>query len=1002
MDFILKKLENRIALCDTGSYDYITYLRERIEYCLFLIVGYLWKNLSRIDQEKRELLIDNLKSLSIGHVVQMIKTLDIDKEILSEKSCRQLLDRYPAIRNSKIGHGYVMASNIASELIPFYDDLCTKITLIKEHYDLIVIKQGDEQCYHGFRFPWDRNGEGERWSCDKEAFRTDEKDFPRTYIFHQGKYIKISPFVFLDDHGLRYYVFSSMAEKLLGKVKMCRLLDNEAEEERLTFTFQELVSMCESDGTRQISHSNGTIMNIFQKNYSQYIDVGIGRLVEDFLKRNRSSVAATIWGHGGVGKTACIQYVCQKLFDETVKTFAYIIFVTAKDRIYNTKLGKIDEATGNVQRYNEVVEAISRILFGISQLNLDDTDSLAEYVRQIGEYDDRILIIIDDYETFEDSEKEKIAEFISSLDINHHKVIITTRNKRFVIGESIPSNELTLTQTKDFLQRVVEYEYPDHLESVRNLLQNEATMAKIQDATSGRPIFVYQFVHLYVQRGYKDELLSGLRESKDAREFLYGRIYNYLSTQAKDVFVTLSQVVSSDLLFRYDVLEHVLSKSIPDREILAAAQEELEKQRVIEQYNSVCGRIYSNEVLEIMEEYYKKCPSAFRHTIRNLLSSIGGKDIKGSVMEALLDEANRSRILGDNEQETMEKYRRVLNNEKCPYDIRKKALKNLSDYFANNRLAPQSAINVLEEYLPMFNGDPEIFIIYIMLLWSQGRSQDRQQERPQDEGRDKGNKKKANKEIRKFFAVEGRKKTNEKYLTLFALGVGYCISYDMDYHQYENDSLRERQLKETFNEYGKVLFNYVSKQASRDYPPATKHNIRVALVQTVQLCSELGRNETTDATINYGLKICAYLSEEIQAAPFANQVKRLQNGLKELLRTRFGKVEASPDSKHDQDQSDKKNVVPSWEMRISPYSVEEVVDVTVERFLPYGVIVKFGDSLSGLIHISEIACRFISNIGDEFEIGESCHAKIIRIERDTMKVFLSTKELGKFSFKQIV
>lgn len=995
MDCIQKILENRMTLCDRSSYNHITYLRESIEYGLFVMLGYLWKNFARIPQKKREASINLLKSLSIGGVIQIIGWLDIDKEIITKKKFREFLDYYPATRNSKMGHGYAMDNDIASELNPFYSELHDNFALIQEPYDIIVVGQCDDSSYHGVRLPWDRNGEGQRWSCRKEIFGDKGKGFPQTYIFYQDQYVKISPFVFLTEQGQKRYVFSSLQEKLLGRVKMCELLDTGGKKEQSTFVFEELISIGEMDGARQLSHSNGTIMNNFQKNYSRYIDVGIGSLSEDFLKKNRSSVAATIWGHGGVGKTACIQYVCQKLFDDMEKTFAYIIFVTAKDREYNTKLGKIDKASGNVQRYKEVVEAISRTLFDMEELSLDDAGALAEYTDKIVNFNDKVLIVIDDYETFEDVEKEKIAGFISSLDINHHKVIITTRNKRFVIGESIPSNELTPALTKSFLEQVVTYEYPNHLESIRDLLKNDETMTKIQDATSGRPIFLYQFVHLYVQRGYREELLSGLRGSKDAREFLYGRIYHYLSPQAKDVFVALSQLVSSDLLFRYDVLEYVLSKSIPDRDALLAAQEELEKQRVIEQYNDVCGRIYSNEVLEIMTEYYKKCSYSFQDTVKNLLSSIGGKNIKDSVMKALLDEADRSRFLVDNQQETTEKYRRILNRKAYHYNIRKEALANLSNYLATTRLMPQAAIDVLEEYLPMFRDDADIHIIYISLLWSQGKSQDNQQgERSQEEVRE--NKKKANMEVRKFFSAENHKKTDERYLTLFALGVGYCISYDLEWHKYEN-SLRESQLKKTFNEYGKVLFAYASKHDSQDYSPATKHNIRVSLAQTVQLCSELARMDSGRATIDYGLEICDYLLGQPLPGTTPTQVNRLQNGLKSLLLSRVGEAEVLPASNPPLEEGDRRAVFPSWAMRMSPYREGDIVDVTVNRVSHYGVIVCFGNSLSGLIHISQIDYRFISNIEDEFEIGEICLAKIIEIDRELCKVTFSTKGLGKFA-----
>ena len=57
-----------------------------------------------------------------------------------------------------------------------------------------------------------------------------------------------------------------------------------------------------------------------------------------------------------------------------------------------------------------------------------DEKSIAEVEDRIRTYSGKMLIVIDDYETFLDEEKVKITNFIKSLDINHHKIVITTRN----------------------------------------------------------------------------------------------------------------------------------------------------------------------------------------------------------------------------------------------------------------------------------------------------------------------------------------------------------------------------------------------------------------------------------------------------------------------------------------------------------------------------------------------------------------------------------------------
>lgn len=990
MDFIIKRLNNRLDLCEPGEYDYILYLRERIEYSLYLCLGYLWKNIDIIPIKKRTEIISNLSNMSIGQMVSAIRELDINAELLVSQSSKDILNNYPSIRNSKIGHSYSMSNDIASSLSPFYDELYNKIPFLKENIDLIIVNKFEDNIYKGIRLSYDKNGEGERWSCPLDTFGVPEDNFPRTYILKNGRYYKISPFVHLEEQGLKNYVFISLSDKLRGKTKLCQLFENISAIESQSIrtdnyqirVFPELICISESKENFSISCSNGTVMNNFTKNYFHYIDVGISKFVFDFLKHNRASVSATIWGHGGVGKTACIQSVCHDLFNDTKKSFSHIVFVTAKDREYVTTTGEIVLSKGNVRKYYEVIDTIANILFGTSLSNEEDSERLQDNEGMIRSFDERALIVIDDYETFDDIEKEKISSFIRSLDISHHKVVITTRNKRFVIGEEISSNELDIPNTKVFLESIIEKKYPSHYNKIKELLADQNTLDKIHAGTSGRPIFIYQFAHIYVQRGYNDEFLEGLKSSKNAKEFLYGRIYDYLSENAKMIFATLSVLLDDDLRFRSDILEFILSKSISDKEKFYTGFEELQDLRIIEGYSEVSWRVYSSELKEIMDIHYKEYSQAFRVTIKNLLESLGGKSISGSVMEALLNEAHNSRPLG-NEKETVEKYRRVLNTKECPYDIRKSALKSLAEYLSVNRLNTTSAVTVIEEYLSRFEDDAEIYRSYIYYLWAT----------KYDEQKDFTDKTKAYDTILKFFNNPKHMKTVPENLAFFALGVGYCIDYDINLREYnENQALKLKQLNLAFKYFSKPLFEYVKKNSLYDESPSVRHNIRVALLQTLNLCSELGKTDVTSDKIEYGLDICSYMNQTELPDAFNGKVINSYKNLNYLIERRFPNKMHTPIL-----TTNYSSIIDSWEEEVVSYSVEDIVNVNIIGIRPFGAIAHFGKNLTGLIHISEIDYRYIYDIEDEFEIGESCRAMIMNIDRKEKKIGLSTKGLGKFS-----
>lgn len=981
MDFILKKIENKLSLNDPGSFDYITCLRIRIEYSLFLCLGFLWKNFGELPLNKQTDLIAGLNNLSIGSTVEAIRILDsVHHEIINKKSVK-ILDSYPAIRNKKIGHGYEMAASIASALVPLYDDMVSNIPLLREECDIIIIQDYNASTcsFSGIRFPIQQNGQGVRWSCPKEMIYQHDMKFPRTYLSYNGGYYNVSPFIFLDPTSHTPFVFDSLVEKLVGKVKLNSVFIGLEDKNSKDYFFNELVCLTSSNGRRQISQSNGTIMNIFKPNYEKYIDVGFQKLIEDFLCKNRAYVCATIWGHGGVGKTACIQKICNDLYNNTSRLFSYIVFTTAKDRVYNPRIGAISPSSGNIRLYSEVINSIAKVLFDAEEIELEG-DKLIEYERRISNFEDSFLIVIDDYETFEDNEKEKISNFLGTLNAQYHKAIITTRNRRFVIGQSISCNELDRLSTKAFISAVIKEQYIMHYSDIDRILKDEAMLNLVYKATSGRPIFIYQFIYLFMQKGYRSDLLDGIRTSKNAQEFLYGRIYQYLSKNAQYLFVAISSLTDDDLRFNLNILEYVLNKVVTEKDQFEESLEELSNQKVVEIINEVYGRVYSAEILQIMITQYQKYPHDFQSTVKNFLDSIGGKNINCSIYEAILEQADRSRAFG-NEKETIEKYRRVLNDSKIPFNIHKTAIKHLADYLSNFRLSTPSAIVVMEEYLPRFKDDADIHMLYIYLLWSQGVEE----------------KAKAVNSIQEFFSVSSHRKTDPNYLTLFALSTGYCIDFDIRYREYPKEIMRSKQYATTFNEYGKPLFYHVKSHTIKG-KASLFHNIRVALVQTVKLCDAMGQDVRNTDKISFGLEVCEWMQQSGIKEPFLNQIVRLQNNLNKIYPKNSHQKDISsiaPNPQMDTRQIEASNVQDSIWSSGNQYSIGDILTVKVSKIMSFGVFVDLDSSTRGLIHISEIADRYINDIWEEFSEGQTCTATIIDIESLSQRISLSTKQFHK-------
>jgi small subunit ribosomal protein S1 len=78
---------------------------------------------------------------------------------------------------------------------------------------------------------------------------------------------------------------------------------------------------------------------------------------------------------------------------------------------------------------------------------------------------------------------------------------------------------------------------------------------------------------------------------------------------------------------------------------------------------------------------------------------------------------------------------------------------------------------------------------------------------------------------------------------------------------------------------------------------------------------------------------------------------------------------------------------------ISKYKVGTKVEGTITAVTDFGVFVSFGESLEGLVHISELAWQRIDSPADLYKVGDKIDVEVISL--DNSKIFLSAKKLMK-------
>ena len=81
-----------------------------------------------------------------------------------------------------------------------------------------------------------------------------------------------------------------------------------------------------------------------------------------------------------------------------------------------------------------------------------------------------------------------------------------------------------------------------------------------------------------------------------------------------------------------------------------------------------------------------------------------------------------------------------------------------------------------------------------------------------------------------------------------------------------------------------------------------------------------------------------------------------------------------------------------WSVINEKYEVGQVVSGKVVQIKEYGAFVELEPGLDGLVHISEVAHKRVTDIAEELTIGQEVNAKILEIDTERKRISLSIKE----------
>ena len=83
-----------------------------------------------------------------------------------------------------------------------------------------------------------------------------------------------------------------------------------------------------------------------------------------------------------------------------------------------------------------------------------------------------------------------------------------------------------------------------------------------------------------------------------------------------------------------------------------------------------------------------------------------------------------------------------------------------------------------------------------------------------------------------------------------------------------------------------------------------------------------------------------------------------------------------------------------WSVIEDNYHIDDVVKGKVVQLKEYGAFVELQPGLDGLVHISKVANKRVSNIADELSIGQEVEVKILDIDMERKRISLSIKDGG--------
>ena len=87
---------------------------------------------------------------------------------------------------------------------------------------------------------------------------------------------------------------------------------------------------------------------------------------------------------------------------------------------------------------------------------------------------------------------------------------------------------------------------------------------------------------------------------------------------------------------------------------------------------------------------------------------------------------------------------------------------------------------------------------------------------------------------------------------------------------------------------------------------------------------------------------------------------------------------------------------------MSEYKIGDIIKCEITGISSFGIFVKTEFDYNGLVHISEISNKYVSNIEKRYLVNDIIEAKIIDINEEKKQLSLSIKQISQKKQKRII